>query len=234
MTRIFRTGGVAAGVWHSFRAALALLILTLALAGPAQAAPLPRATGDASVGGSCAESDLDTALAAGGTITFNCGGPQTIPITTVKTIAQDTTLAGGDVITLTGGLATRLFVVNSGVTFGLQHIVLDSAASLGSDGGAIVNHGALILDHTTIQHSQTDNAHSGGAIFSDGPLTITSSALLSNTAGSAGALFANFGNARVAVSNSTFRGNRALNSLTGLAAPSGWGSRRSWRWLAAR
>src|SRR5207244_426308 len=106
------------------------------------------------VGGSCTESDLINALAAGGLVTFACGGPKSIPISTVKVISKDTTLDGGDAITLSGGFGTRLFVVNPGVNFQLKHIILDEAASTGGDGGAIANHGALTLDHTTVQHSQ--------------------------------------------------------------------------------
>ena len=147
------------------RVMLAGLLTGLTLAGPASAAPATAVLGDSSVGGNCTESDLDTALAVGGTITFNCGGPKAISITAVKTITQATILNGADAITLSGGFSTRLFVVNSGATLRLEHLVLDSAVSAGSDGGAIVNHGALVLDHSTIQHSRTDSAHSGGAIF---------------------------------------------------------------------
>jgi len=60
------------------------------------------------VGGACTETNLNTALAAGGSITFNCGGPKTITLTSVKAIGQDTTLDGGSVIT-PRHLSTRLF-----------------------------------------------------------------------------------------------------------------------------
>src|SRR5205807_1502687 len=102
----------------------AVLLVTTAFTDPIYAAPASRVSGDAVVSGSCTESDLVNALVAGGTITFNCGGPKTIPITSVKTIAQDTTLSGGDVITLSGGFSTRLFVVDPGIRLTLEHIVL--------------------------------------------------------------------------------------------------------------
>lgn len=38
--------------------------------------------------GSCTEAALNTALVGGGTVTFNCGGPKTILITSQKTIAN--------------------------------------------------------------------------------------------------------------------------------------------------
>ena len=99
---------------------------------------------------SCTEAALIAALAGGGTVTFNCGGPTTIFITTPKVIAADTTIIGDDVITLAGEGSTRLFEVNSGVTLRLQHIVLDGGASTDSDGGAIASAGALYLELSLI------------------------------------------------------------------------------------
>ena len=46
----------------------------------------------------CTDAALNTALAGGGLVTFNCGGPATIDIsagTGTKTIAADTTINGG-------------------------------------------------------------------------------------------------------------------------------------------
>ena len=184
------------------------------LIAPASAAPADSVVGSGTPL-SCTEGAFDTALSAGGTITFDCGGPKTITLTNAKTISQDTTLIGGDVIALSGGSSTRLFIVDSGVTFKLEHIVLENAANSGSDGGAVVNHGSLILDHSTIELSQIDSNHSGGAIFSDGPVTITNSTISNNVAGSGGALFANFGQAVVTISESTFSGDEATNATTG-------------------
>ena len=44
--------------------------------------------------GSCTEETLDTALAGGGSVTFNCGGAATITVTSTKTISADTTIDG--------------------------------------------------------------------------------------------------------------------------------------------
>jgi len=79
-----------------------------------------------------------------------------------------------------------------------------------------VNHGTLIVDHSTIQFSQTDISHSGGGIFSDGPLFITNSTLNHNQAGSAGALFADTASARVQINNSTISNNQAIDSVDGV------------------
>src|SRR5690242_18270994 len=71
----------------------------------------------------CTEANLHTALAGGGTVTFNCGGPMSITVTAAQTITTATTLIGGDVITLTGGGANRLFSVDPTASLSLKHIV---------------------------------------------------------------------------------------------------------------
>ncbi|TMC56118.1 MAG: hypothetical protein E6J26_07495 [Chloroflexi bacterium] len=133
----------------------------------------------------------------------------------MKSITQTTTVDGGGHITLTGGLATRLFNVSNGVTLTLRNIVLDQFAAAGADGGAIFSNGTLVLGNTTIQLSQTDINHSGGAIYSAGPVFISNSTLKKNMGGSAGAMFINNSNARAQVSNSVFNANQALNTTTG-------------------
>jgi predicted outer membrane repeat protein len=196
------------------RAIFVVLMILAALAGLARTARAAGVVGNGTPG-SCTEAALTAALTGGGTVTFNCGGPKTITLTSAKTIAQDTIIMGGDVITLTGNFSTRLFSVNSGATLRLQDIVLDKASVSGSDGGAISNHGTLVLENTTIQTSFTDVNHSGGAIFTDGPATIANSTFKDNVGGSAGAIFANFGNANVTISNSVFNNNQAQNGISG-------------------
>jgi hypothetical protein len=198
---------------HRLLSALTALTLLLALIAAPWVAIAAPAGGV--VGGACTESDLNTALAGGGIITFNCGGPKTIVLTSAKTISAATTLLGGDVITLTGGLATRLFSVSGGVTFSLGHIILDRAAASGP-GGAIFNGGTLNLDHVTIQNSQATGGNSGGAIASFGALNISDSQFLTDTAAAAGALYAFSGQSIVNIRNSTFDNNETLNTTTGI------------------
>ncbi len=81
--------------------------------------PAPNTPGGGTVGtgpGTCDETALTNALGGGGTVTFNCGGPATIQITSLKTISQPTTIEGGGIITITGELNTRLFNVNNGAS----------------------------------------------------------------------------------------------------------------------
>ena len=64
---------------------------------------------------SCTEAALATALAAGGTIVFDCGpDPVTIPLTTEQFVTHDTVLDGGGMITLDGGGQTRILNMDTG------------------------------------------------------------------------------------------------------------------------
>jgi len=178
------------------------------------AAPAGGQVGDGT-SGSCTEGALDAKLAGGGALTFACGGPLSIFLTSAKTITTTTSLDGAGGITLDGSGLYSIFSVNPGVSLTLRNITLNNANGGASDGGAIKNHGTLLLDHATIQGSKTDNAHSGGAIFSDGPVTIHDSLFQGNQAGSAGALFANFALAHIVITDTTFTHNHAYNSGLG-------------------
>jgi predicted outer membrane repeat protein len=164
----------------------------------------------------CTEAALHTALAGGGTVTFNCGGPKSITVANAQTITQATTIAGGDVITLTGGGTNRLFIVNLGTSLSLQHIVLTHGRVNGGSGGSIYGAGSLYLDHTRIQDSKGHSIDHGGAIAAWGALHISDSTFASNEAGLGGAIYAdNFYNtARVVITNTTFNGNRAITNTS--------------------
>src|SRR5579859_5934369 len=83
---------------------LAVLLAGVMLVGPASAAPADAVVGNGTPL-SCSESNFDAAVAGGGTITFDCGGPLTIQLTSPASITTDTTIDGGSAITLTGHLA---------------------------------------------------------------------------------------------------------------------------------
>jgi hypothetical protein len=64
---------------------------------------------------SCTESALESAIAQGGIITFNCGSePATITLSSEKKITKDTILDGGGLITLNGGGKTRILNMDTG------------------------------------------------------------------------------------------------------------------------
>jgi hypothetical protein len=160
------------------------------------------------------ETDLTNRLAGGGTVTFNCAAPvPPILLQSTKTIAQDTTIDGGRTITLTAGLARRLFIVTDGVTFTVRNIVLDSGFAPGGDGGAIANIGTLIVENSTVQFSQTGPTHGGGAIFSGGTLIVDNSIFNKNNAGNGGAIYLNSLVPTTAqIISSTFTSNEATST----------------------
>jgi predicted outer membrane repeat protein len=167
---------------------------------------------------SCTEAALDAALADGGTVTFNCGGPKTILVLNMKTIAQATIIDGGGVITLTGGLATRLFWVNATASLMMSDITLDSAFSSNGSGGAIWSAGPLTLTNVTIQHSQTSLQYCGGALAAAGETHIINSTFNSNIAGLGGGAICvrSQPGTQVRVTDSSFFSNQAVDTTNGL------------------
>ncbi len=168
--------------------------------------------------GSCTESALTTALAGGGTVTFNCGGPATIPILSVKTIAQDTSINGGDSITLTGNLSTPILHVNVTASLSLSNITLMNAYNTNSSGGAIWSAGPLTLTHVTIKNSQTIPQYCGGALIVAGETQINHSTFENNVAGLGGGAICvrSQPGTKVQIANSSFFGNQAVNPESGL------------------
>ena len=165
----------------------------------------------------CTQTALFAALDLGGVITFNCGAaPTDILFTTARTITATTSLNGGDLITLSGNNATRLFDVVSGFSLTLSHITLSNAKVV-DDGGAIVNEpgASLVIDHATFSDNKTDDTHSGGAILNLGTLSISDSTFEHNRAGNGGALFPRFSTSNTAITNTVFTHNFALNTING-------------------
>jgi hypothetical protein len=180
------------------------------------AAPAGGVVGDGTPG-SCTEAAFNSALAGGGTVTFNCGGPKTILVLSEKNITQATTIDGGGVITLTGGLTTRLFRVDAAGSLVIKNITLDSAYSSNASGGAIWSAGPLTLDNVQIQHSQTSIQYCGGALVAAGDVAITNSTFQSNIAGLGGGAICvrSQPGTHVQISGSTFTANQAVDATTG-------------------
>src|SRR5579859_834767 len=199
---------------------LAVLLAGVMLVGPASAAPADAVVGNGTPL-SCSESNFDAAVAGGGTITFDCGGPLTIQLTSPASITTDTTIDGGSAITLTGHLATQLFIVGVGANLSLKNIILDRGFGNHLSGGAILNAGNLSLDNVTIQGSVA--GLNGGAIFATGPVSIRNSTLKNNSANSGGALYEQ--NPRpVTIDNSTFTFNTDLDPHAGVGGAIALGS----------
>ena len=167
----------------------------------------------------CDENAFNTALAAvqtgGGALTFNCG-TATITFTSQKTITGNVIIDGGNAITLSGGGATRHFVVNGGARLTLRQITLSGGAANG-DGGSIYvgSGGALAVERSTLSNNHTTSNFSGGAIVNYGSLTITDSILANNDAGNGGAIFTRFAGSSTTITNSTLRNNTTTNTTNG-------------------
>ena len=151
--------------------------------------------------------DFSIKLAGDGLLTFDCG-TATIPFTFTKIIHSDTTIDGGDKITLSGE-SLRLFIVNPGVTFTLRNIVLEKGYGSDDNGGAITSAGHMILDHVTMR-SNRNSLFNGGAIYTTGPVDIFNSTFAHNKAESGGAIYAEGVDAHINITDSLFDDNSAI------------------------
>jgi hypothetical protein len=187
----------------------------LVLAGSAEAAAVGSGTPE-----SCTEATFTAAFAAGGLVTFNCGpNPHIIIVTSQKTVLTGmTTLRGAGLITISGGNATRLFVVPAGATLVAEDIVLRNgrASELterGAMGGAVlVDGGALSLLRSTIRDSGTAQGmvQRGGAIASvNGTVTLTASLLDGNDSDSGGGVHSSGPDPSLTLVDTVVRNNRA-------------------------
>jgi hypothetical protein len=179
---------------------------------------------------SCTDTALDAALAGGGLVTFNCGGPAMIDIGSAKTIAADTTVDGGGLITISGGFPA--FDVGSGVELSVRNLRI-AGGSVGvsaQDGGSLIVTGSEFVGITgtgpfgqgismagrgmlRVSDSTFTRNTTGIGLTGNGPLqgsaTVISSTFADNDAGNRdGGGIENVG-WTLAVTNSTFVGNSA-------------------------
>ena len=176
--------------------------------------------------GSCTEAALDTALAGGGNVTFNCGGAHTITVTTEKTITANTTIDGGGNITISGGNSTRIFNVQNGADVILRNITITNGNAGGSNGGGMY---VERLSTLTVENSTFSNntGYNGGGIATNGwgandtgvAVTISDSAFNNNVAtagaipggGNGGGGIYLSGGSAATITDSTFTGNQSVN-----------------------
>ena len=172
---------------------------------------------------SCTDGALDHALTGGGTVTFNCGGPATIDISTgtgTKTIGANTTIDGGGLITISGGDSVGVFRVNSGITFTVNNLTIANGFAFG---GGIENYGTTTVINCTLSgnrgrspFSECSFCGAGGILYgtgqNPGTTTVTNSTFTGNS-GAAGGGIGSEGLAQLqgasllTVTNSTFTGN---------------------------
>lgn len=146
-------------------------------------APRPALAGGVVGGGfaeSCTEQALLSALAGGGTVTFNCGtAPVTIVLSGRAQIGGDVTIDGDGLVTLSGGGTTGILRVPAGASLELRELSLADGNDALGQGGALDNAGALRLSRVTVRDSRAEN---GGGIANRGSLEVTESTLAGNHA----------------------------------------------------
>jgi predicted outer membrane repeat protein len=191
---------------HAIRLGLGLATVALAIVGAAAcAAACVVGTG---AGASCTELALNACLPGGvsfdGTVTFNCGGPATIVVTSTKIIDADTTIDGAGLVTVSGGNAVEVFF-NANRTFTVQRLTIANGNDV--DGGGIYNDsGTVRLTNSTVSGNRA--THGGGGIYNaGGTLTVTDSSFDHNSAAGASGIY-NAGGT-LTVTNSTFDHNSA-------------------------
>ncbi len=154
-----------------------------------------------------------TAASSGDTINFSCSG--TITLAATMTIAKNLTIDGtGQTVTISGGNAVRVLIVNTGVSLTLNNLAIANGKSpSGSSGGGIVNLGTLTITNSTFSGSNTINGY-GGGISNNGTLTVTNSTFSGNSAPLAGG-GGIMNSGTLTVTNSIFSGNSAPSSGNG-------------------
>ncbi len=173
---------------------------------------------------SCTEAALNTALAAGGTITFSCGAaPVIIPITHEKRITGSTSIHGGNLITLDAGGRVRIFYVNAnylpaGLSFTLSNLTLTNGKSGGTDpnyGGCLYNRNSrVLLSNVTVTNCR---AGEGGGLFSyQGRLTLINSTVRNNQATYGGGIISSVPGGKVVLRNTTISANTATGNGGGV------------------
>lgn len=158
---------------------------------------------------------LRTAMAGGGTVTFNCSG--TIVFTETWTVSSNTIIDGnGFNVNLSGGDVRFLFQVSAGTKLTLRRLTVrdgynDNIIS-SVDGGCMRVFGALDLITVTVRDCRataTIGAPDGGAIFASGAvLQFTNTQVYNNLAdGLGGAVYA--ANTSLRLHQSVVRNNTA-------------------------
>jgi predicted outer membrane repeat protein len=216
-----------------------LLLWSVTHAPPAHAADAVVGDGSAA---SCTQSAFVSALttvqgSGGGTITFDCGGTATIPLSNYLSISTTISIDGANDITFTGNNNAAFFQIFVDANLTLRDLTLTQGRFSGAHplenfgilmldgvtvtdsgvvGSAVANYGTLNIADSTFTNNRLDGSNdtNGGAITNDGgDLLITNSTFSNNVVagvlGTGGAIAITSG--AVTISDSTFTANEATD-----------------------
>ena len=119
---------------------------------------------------------------------------------------------GANLLTISGGGTSRVFLVNAGATVGITTLTISNGNVGGGEFGAgISNNGTLTIVSVTVSNNVAGIAGGGIANAAGSVLTVNSSTINTNYAGSSGGGIYNANNT-LTVTNSTISGNTAQNA----------------------
>jgi fibronectin-binding autotransporter adhesin len=147
-------------------------------------------------------------IARGGTISFPSGGADITLTSGDILVRRDVNIAGNGtyLVTVHGNNQSRIFSVPSNVTLNLSKIVLADGNAHGG-GGAVDNFGTLTVTSSAIINN---TAQDGGGISNNGTLSITNTTVSGNHAVNKGAgIYNNPGGATASVLHATITNNRS-------------------------
>ncbi len=193
----------------------------IALAVPCNAPAYAAGVVGTGTAASCTETALSSALAGGGNVTFNCGNSLvTIAVTSEKLLLNDTTVDGGDLVTLSGGGKSRIFRTgDNGVTFTVKNLtVIDGFTTEEGAGIRSGYKGKLTVINCKFYRNvstQVSGDGGGGAIAaaSESTVIVDKSVFTDNKATNGGAIKNLLSD--LTVTNSVFTGNSAIFSSSG-------------------
>ena len=165
---------------------------------------------------SCTYSALNTAVTAGGSITFNCGtAPVTIAVTSAITASKPTVVDGAGLVTLDGGGTNQIFLGASNNTLSVRNLTfINGKAPSASDatgiGGAVSGNWRSQVEVIGCTFKNNTAARGGGAVavWTGSSLTIASSRFTSNTSWYGGAVYSLL--SPLTVVNSEFTSNTTV------------------------
>ena len=153
---------------------------------------------------------------AGSVVNFDptvFGTPQTVTLTSTLVLSESDGAEviqgpGSGVLTISGGNAVSVFLVDGGVTACLSGLTISAAS--GGNGGGIDNNGSLTISGSSISDDMATG--SGGGLYNVGTATVTGCTFAADSAGAnsfnGGGGINNSGT--LVVSASSFTGNTAI------------------------